>query len=555
MRGIGIKIGVASALLFLVLILGWWEDKTYQESEQQKEAEAQFVEFNLTSIDTIEITSPEGKLVIGRRNKAENTFQDQYAFLSKELMLVSDWMITHPFEALVDQNQLTRLLTDLEEAKIEKEIGDDLSKTADYSLDPAVVHISLKKADVSKYDVFLGDQNTSATHMYAYNSKDKKIVLIDLGLQFLQDKKVSDWREKRMLGIRDKESISKISVYENKRLAYELHRLEQAVWELAEPEKLPADMMTINTFFSAFSELKAKEVVSDQKTKLADYGLDQPQYEIKFVLQSGEEASQTKTLYVSKAFPKDNQKVYYAMRPELPYIFIMAETASAELNHDWDYFVSKAPFSPNALNMSEISAIRDQVEILRVKKDGDNGQWQNVLADQATPKPSEPDSDSSSAKAENERKEASDATAEAGAPKSSPSFKGAYRISSLRAEKYIGQKRPRSLGDIKLTLTVKYQKEDTSSENGESNREDVSESLIVYKTVVKRDGRSFYLAEADRNGLFYEINREDVDLIEDDIESFRLQLEGKELPEDADSETYTLNPSDLENFHEGHDHD
>ena len=491
-----IKIGAAALILMVFLLLGWWKDKKVQSDKNKEDQDAVVLETELDQLSRIKISSDGQNFVFERRKKNDKgKYDDEYAFLSDEFTLISDWLITKPIRALADHSAITTMKERVTKVLSEKVISESDEHAADYGLNPPKVELQFfgkedKKAQVLK----IGDKNPNDTHLYAQSSKSKKIHLVSNALKFFQTKKLQDWREMRVMGFPRFDTLQKMSIAKGKVDQFVFEKQGEH-WMITLPQKLPANEDKVEDIARMADGLRAVRVATEDGDKeLAKYGLDSSAIQLKVKIKDGDKEHE-QVLLVGKL--NQNKSAAFAKRPKLPIIYEIRKTFSDTLRPKLDDLVSLSAFYKQADSVKEI-----QIELGGTTHNFTQKEKEWYVKEDASEKPKK--------------------------------YLGAVQLITLDMDKYLGTKKPNFLGDVLLKAKAD------------------DESVMIYQTQTTRENKNYYLAHVEKYGLYYEITQEKVDQIRAHVEDAATKVVREEAKEE---ESKNPKVDHQQKGHEGHHHE
>jgi len=231
------------------------------------------------------------------------------------------WGLLAPVKAKADTGPVQDLVTNLVNAKVDREIDPNPAKLGDFGLASPVSEVTVKiKGKAEPLALLLGDKNPTGVWVYA-KEKDKPAVFV-LSEFVLRDasKPVSDFRDKTILAF-NRQDVTQVEIT-HRGQQFSAERGEGAAgWKLVKPQQYRADWERLSDFLDKLQFTKIKEFATDAPKSLAPYGLDQP---TRVTLWTGKEKDRTsKALLLGKL--DTAKKGVYAMRPGESTVFLVGE--------------------------------------------------------------------------------------------------------------------------------------------------------------------------------------------------------------------------------------
>jgi hypothetical protein len=273
-----IKIGIALLILFAIAIpLSLHREKKFKE-EEQKIQDENLISVDIEKMEKIQVTNSKGTLTLEKRKKdATGKYEDEFQVRSEEFKDASNWLVISPYRAMGDSLAVNSFLDQVKELKSQKEVQPDLARKSDYELDKAKFTISFFEPGQTeaKLIVNMGAENPSATGYYFSVSDKPGVYLADRIFDPYLKQDLQEWREKRVIGIKDHADLEKISarLVGPKSSFFELVQ-DKEQWDIVSPEKIAGDTKVIKRWVSNLEGLRSTKILSDpsQMPKHKDVG-------------------------------------------------------------------------------------------------------------------------------------------------------------------------------------------------------------------------------------------------------------------------------------------
>ncbi|MEO8025423.1 MAG: DUF4340 domain-containing protein [Bryobacteraceae bacterium] len=149
-----------------------------------------------------------------------------------------------------------------------------------------------------------------------------------------------------------------------------LNRLDEAKWQLTEPEKLGADPDSIQALLAPFGELKSDRLVEEKPTDLAPFGLTTPSLRVALTKTDG------KPWAINFGDDTPAGSGVFAKVDGDPRVFVVNSSVRSSLDKSWKDLRDKRllTIDPEKVSRVELSAKKQNVEFGRI---GAN-EWQIV---------------------------------------------------------------------------------------------------------------------------------------------------------------------------------
>ncbi|MGD8538424.1 MAG: DUF4340 domain-containing protein [Candidatus Aminicenantes bacterium] len=189
-----------------------------------------------------------------------------------------NWLISEPIEAKADRFEVDRIANDFSNLEIDRvveEVPEDLEK---YGIPQKEISLKFKgKEDPVK--VLVGMENPLDQKFFAKREDETRVVLIASTHKTLLEKKVFDFREKKIFQY-ETDDVKGIELRSGD-IQWAAEKSEEE-WFLKNPVASLAEKSDITSLLSSLSDLKAKEFVSEEKNEeeMKKFMLDTPEHTI-----------------------------------------------------------------------------------------------------------------------------------------------------------------------------------------------------------------------------------------------------------------------------------
>lgn len=212
-----------------------------------------------------------------------------------------EWLIIKPLEANADKYEVNRLAEEFADLRIERVVDEEPADLEKYGIPKKEMSLYFKDKE-QQIKIFIGMENPLDNTFFAKRENETRVVLLSSSLKNLLEKSAFDYRQKDIFKFKTDEAKSiKLRA---KKIQWETLKKEEE-WFLKKPVKALVKSSKINDILYSLSNLKAKEFVSEEKTKedIKNYGLDQADYEVSLSIPL---SNQEVTFFIHK----DDEKVY-----------------------------------------------------------------------------------------------------------------------------------------------------------------------------------------------------------------------------------------------------
>lgn len=226
------------------------------------------------------------------------------------------WQIKQPLTVRASASAVSSILGELEFAERERTLSQrELGgvKLADFGLAPARLRLTLrdKKHAVT---LLVGGGTPTKDGLYVQIDGRPDICVINKGAYVQLDKSLDDLRERELFEF----SPAATTRLEIKSAQRSIELLKSATatnaeprWAISRPLAARADQNKVSELFTALSELRVADFVSEDPKDVHTYGLDEPEHEISVWSGAGDAG---KTLLLGRVLTNDASKVYAKLK-------------------------------------------------------------------------------------------------------------------------------------------------------------------------------------------------------------------------------------------------
>ncbi|MDH5705002.1 MAG: DUF4340 domain-containing protein [Candidatus Aminicenantes bacterium] len=215
------------------------------------------------------------------------------------------WFLKRPVAALAKDNKITGILNSLSGLKAKEFVTEEKNKeeVAQFELDRPDYEVALTMpVENQEVTFFLHKKDEK---LYATTSLSSKIIEAEDSLLSELGEAVADLREKKVANFYSWE-VNRLQL-KWRELDWVLVKDEDDNWKFESPVQEEADKSKVQTFIRKIESLEAEEFI-DPPLDLKDYGLDEPQGEVKVWVKEDEENFKEITILLG-AEDKEAKKV------------------------------------------------------------------------------------------------------------------------------------------------------------------------------------------------------------------------------------------------------
>jgi len=341
---------IALALTFIVLgaYVYFVEIKQHESKKQLEEKSKKVFNFVTDSVKTIALKNSFGQFVIKK--------------------IQGEWRITEPIYTQADKSTITTMLNSLKNSKKETTFSVAPGELAQYGLGQGAIKVRLSLEDGSTDSLELGEKTPVGAYVYTAKT-DSQVFTINSSVKSTLDKKLFDIRDKKYLHFK-RDQVQNITL-RNRYGKYEFEKTGDKDWTFVNIQR-PANKANLNSILSKLEYSNAKAFVDETGTKLRQYGLSKPAYQVDLLV--GTDKGRKRLIISRKIKGK-----YYAKDDSRKPIFQIDSLLVKDINKKMKDFrdTDFAEFKQGEVNRIEIEY---PDTLIRLQKDTTNN-W--LLADSA----------------------------------------------------------------------------------------------------------------------------------------------------------------------------
>ncbi len=229
-----------------------------------------------------------------------------------------EWFFNQPVQALAKENKITGILNSLSGLKAKEFVSEEKGKDEvdKFGLERPDYEITLiLPLENQEITFFLHKQEDT---LYATSSLSSKIIEAEDSLLSDLEEEIGELREKEVANFYSWE-VNRLRLKMGE-IICELLKDEEDNWHFETPVQEEADKSKVQTFIRKIESLEAEEFV-DPPFELKDYGLDNPQAEVKIWVAEDEDKIEEITILIGSE-DKEAKKVV-VKNARLDYLFRM----------------------------------------------------------------------------------------------------------------------------------------------------------------------------------------------------------------------------------------
>ncbi len=293
------------------------------------------------------------------------------------------WTMDPALELPIDNSIAGTSAADMSAITAEKVIEEKATDLSKYGLDkPATIKVGLE--DGSSMELEVGSTNPTNDGIYVMKKGDSKVYLI--GSYFSSSFNLSrgHFAKKEILPV-DATTLKTLSYEKNGKMQFAIDVVSENEMNVTAPYKEQGEPSNITPMLAAVVQLKIQDVIEDNPSDLAKYGLDKPAFSIEYG-----DKSTTKKLLFGK-YLKKGESVVYAKFSDVKSVFTIDVSALTFLDIKFSDIISGFIYIPsiNDVNkidltmdgktiVSDITTVKDKSEDDKFKVDGKDANMKNA---------------------------------------------------------------------------------------------------------------------------------------------------------------------------------
>jgi hypothetical protein len=192
------------------------------------------------------------------------------------------WIITEPLEAKADKYEVDRLADNFSDLRIERVVEEEPEDVEKYEIPKKEISLWFKDRE-KPVKILIGAENLLDSTFFAKREDQARVVLIPSHLKSTLEKSLFEFRQKEIFRF-ETDDVKSIAL-RAKETQWEAEKKEEE-WFFNRPVQALAKENKITGILNSLSGLKAKEFVSEEKSKeeIDKFGLSKPDYEITLTL-------------------------------------------------------------------------------------------------------------------------------------------------------------------------------------------------------------------------------------------------------------------------------
>lgn len=290
------------------------------------------------------------------------------------------WRLVRPLEAAADESTIGTVLAALNTSDV-KRIVEEKPSEADlqnFGLDKPQVRVLISlTTGIALPPVFVGARTPIGGSVYVRRGTAATVLLTDAALQSTLAKRLNDFRDKKILDIRE-EAVRQLGLRSSKG-DFVLSKKE-GIWFLDRPRYYRADQAEIRGILSTIRSLVTQDFIDESPLQLKKFGLDRPR--VKITVATGEGEEPREILFGSAREGKD---AVYAVVDSKGTVYTVGENALKQLGKDLTALRDKEILSarPDQITRLEIRTPKDSLVLVK----GEKEEWEMEAPKKGQAKP------------------------------------------------------------------------------------------------------------------------------------------------------------------------
>ena len=241
------------------------------------------------------------------------------------------WKLTSPLQTRADDSAVASLLAALSGAQVTKTVVQKptAEELKNFGLDQPSARVSVTlKSGVTLPGVLIGAQTPVGSSVYARRDVKPDILLTDSQLQVALGRKVNDFRNKRILEIKE-DAVRQLTLKSAKGPLVLTKKGDQ--WLIDAPRSAPADAAEVGGLLNSLQNLLAQDFIEAKPADFGKYGLDRPRLQIT-INQNDQQVE------LSIGNPREGKGETFAAVDTSGTVYSIPTRALEDFDRDWQSF-------------------------------------------------------------------------------------------------------------------------------------------------------------------------------------------------------------------------
>jgi hypothetical protein len=357
-----ILVVVLGLLVGAYFIIGSKKAADPEVTDPSVAADINVIKVEQEKITSLEFNNEKGSFTLNKKDKA--------------------WTITPASELSIDNAIAEASASDMAAISADKVIEEKATDLSKYGLDkPATIKVGL--ADGSTKELEIGKNNPTNEGIYVKNKGEAKVYLISSYYETKLKLSSGHFVKKEILPV-DPTTLKTFSYEKNGQMQFAIDIISANEMKTTAPLKEEAEPNKIGPILQTVVALVINDVIEDNPTDLAKYGLDKPAYSIEFG-----DGKTTKKILFGKYLQKGS--IIYAKFSDGKSVFTIDVTPLKFLDMKFSDIISTFVYLPSINNVnkidlfidgkkieSDITTVEDKKEDDKFKVDGKDANMENA---------------------------------------------------------------------------------------------------------------------------------------------------------------------------------
>jgi hypothetical protein len=239
--------------------------------------------------------------------KHEDVESMTLAYPGQEIQLKKDasgrWRMTHPLQVPADESTISGILSALGTSEVRRTVEEKAGpeELKNFGLDKPHVKVSIGlKRGGSLPSLLVGAKTPVGNSTYVKRETEPRVLLTNSSLSSSFEKKLYDFRDKKILEIKEEE-IKQLTLKGTHGTLVLIKKGDE--WFIDKPKSYRADLTEVQGMLASLSSMFARDFIEGSHLELKKYGLDPARLQI--ALDTGEKEGRREILFGSKRESKD----------------------------------------------------------------------------------------------------------------------------------------------------------------------------------------------------------------------------------------------------------
>lgn len=314
----------------------FFEVKKAEEEKKQEEEEKKVFSVDWDHVKGLRVTNAHGTFLIekeveaGEEGKEGETGEEAETGEAATEKAVA-WRILEPLKTDADDGAINGLINNLKSARVEKVVTESAANLEPFGLAKPEIEVAVLtgEGEPAPAPLLVGNKSPVGQNSYAMIKGKGEVLLLSTHLVPQFDKSLYDLRRKKLFAFK-RDDVVGLRILRNGEPEVEMAR-EGEAWKIVRPILARASQTEVDKILNKLTTLRAESFDDEEPKGLADYGLEEPVWEVEAIL----EPDRTKaTLLLGSLHEKEGKGYIYAKRAETPVVVSLTSDLVSTLDKE-----------------------------------------------------------------------------------------------------------------------------------------------------------------------------------------------------------------------------